>query len=66
MGEKYLVANTCVDRCGIRRTKQVVDGLPVYECPGCLSQWTDTKDAHQPTAYELAKKRVGQLLRTRR
>lgn len=47
MPEKYIVANTCEDRCGIIRTDEVVDGHPVYRCPGCDSRWYDTDEKPQ-------------------
>lgn len=40
----HLVANPCRDACGTVPTGDLLDGLPVYRCPGCESQWVESED----------------------
>lgn len=44
MPARYLVSNPCQDACGTITTDRVVDGAPVYLCPGCDSQWLETSE----------------------
>lgn len=47
MATRFLVANTCEDGCGIRKTGQTVEGAPVYRCPGCDSTWIELDERRQ-------------------
>lgn len=41
---RHLVANPCRDACGTVPTGELLDGLPVFRCPGCESQWVESED----------------------
>ena len=41
---RHLVSNPCLDACGTVNTGQLVDGAPVYRCPGCDSKWIEIAD----------------------
>lgn len=38
---RHLVANPCQDACGTLSTGQLLDGDPIYRCPGCDSEWVE-------------------------
>lgn len=58
MAVRFIEANTCQDACGIIKTRDRVEGAPVYRCPGCDSRWielnerTGEKDEAKPSALE--------------
>ncbi|WP_460769523.1 hypothetical protein [Mariniluteicoccus flavus] len=39
-----LAANPCLDRCAWRDTGDDRDGLPLFACEGCGSEWVRTED----------------------
>jgi len=41
MAARFLVSNPCEDACGTLDTDEVVEGAPVYVCPGCDSRWIE-------------------------
>lgn len=44
MPARYLASFRCQDACGTITTERVVDGAPVYRCPGCDSEWLETSE----------------------
>ena len=38
---RHLVANPCQDACGTLTTDRLLDGEPIYWCPGCDSEWVE-------------------------
>ncbi|MDF1489256.1 hypothetical protein [Tessaracoccus caeni] len=48
MSAKFLVTYPCQNECGAVKTGKVVDGDPVYECPGCGSEWIEITQLPQP------------------
>ncbi|GAB3705942.1 hypothetical protein [Mariniluteicoccus flavus] len=41
MPARYLVSHPCEDACSEITTDRLVDGAPVYRCPGCDSEWIE-------------------------
>lgn len=41
---RNLVANPCRDACGTVATGELLDGAPVFRCPGCDSTWVEVDD----------------------
>lgn len=51
MAARFLVSYPCQDACCEVITDQVVEGAPVYRCPGCDSEWielSERKRASEP------------------
>lgn len=44
MAARFLVSHPCEDACCEVMTDQVVDGAPVYRCPGCDSEWIELRE----------------------
>ena len=49
MAARWLESNPCEDACGTMVTDEVVEGAPVYACPGCDSRWIEL-DERTPEA----------------
>lgn len=41
MPARFLVTNPCQDACGTVQTDELVEGAPVYMCPGCDTRWIE-------------------------
>lgn len=58
MAARFIEAYTCEDACGIMKTKDEVEGAPVYRCPGCDSRWIElderTGEKNDPKAKKSA------------
>ena len=52
MPERFIVANTCQDRCVIQKTGADFEGCPVYRCPGCDSRWYDPEKKRPAKPYD--------------
>ena len=48
MSTRFLVTYPCQNECGAMKTAKVIDGEPVYECPGCGTEWIEIKDPPRP------------------
>lgn len=44
MAARFLVSRPCEDACCEIMTDQVVEGAPVYRCPGCDSEWIELRE----------------------
>ena len=44
MSARFLVTWPCQDACGTVTTDEVVEGAPVYACPGCDSRWIEERE----------------------
>lgn len=44
MAARFLVSHPCEDACCEVMTDQVVEGAPVYRCPGCDSEWIELRE----------------------
>ncbi|MFP5415855.1 MAG: hypothetical protein ACLGHZ_03105 [Actinomycetes bacterium] len=45
---RYLVSNACEDACATVTTERLVEGAPVYRCPGCDSEWIELDERRTP------------------
>ncbi|MCG6568415.1 hypothetical protein ACX1DX_11140 [Tessaracoccus sp. Y36] len=54
MSARFLTTWPCQDACGTIKTDELVEGAPVYRCPGCDTTWIElnerTEVAAQPGA----------------
>lgn len=41
MSARFLSLWPCQDACGTIKTDEVVEGAPVYRCPGCDTTWIE-------------------------
>lgn len=41
---RFLVSLPCQDACCEVMTDKVVEGAPVYRCPGCDSEWIELRE----------------------
>lgn len=41
MSARFLSTWPCQDACGTLRTDELVEGAPVYRCPGCDTTWIE-------------------------
>ena len=44
VGARFLVSFPCQDACCEVMTDKVVEGAPVYRCPGCDSEWIELRE----------------------
>lgn len=44
VGVRFLVSFPCQDACCEVMTDKVVEGAPVYRCPGCDSEWIELRE----------------------
>lgn len=44
MSARFLVTWPCQDACGTQKTDEVVEGAPVYRCPGCDTTWIELSE----------------------
>lgn len=56
---RHLVANPCQDACGTVNTGQLLDGAPIYRCPGCASEWVETPSGPPDGAPCTASRQTG-------
>lgn len=50
MAARFLVSHPCQDACGVMTTDEVVEGAPVYSCPGCDTRWIELGERTPPAA----------------
>ncbi len=48
MVARHLVSNPCQDACGTIQSDRLVEGAPVYRCPGCDSEWIELDERTAP------------------
>ncbi|WP_420176298.1 hypothetical protein [Luteococcus sp. OSA5] len=57
MPARFIESHPCQDGCGIIKTKDRVEGAPVYRCPGCDSRWIELNE--RSTEEQPDKRRLG-------
>lgn len=54
MAARFLHTFPCQDACGVLATEQVVEGAPVYRCPGCDTEWIELDERTEPPETDVA------------
>lgn len=50
MAARFLLSYPCEDACCEVMTDRIVEGAPVYRCPGCDSEWIELRERKAPNA----------------
>lgn len=59
MAARFLVSHPCQDACGVTGTDEVVEGAPVYSCPGCDTRWIELHERGTVTVPDAATPQEG-------
>ncbi|HHT12581.1 MAG TPA: hypothetical protein GX013_05370 [Propionibacterium sp.] len=53
MSARFLTSWPCQDACGTLKTDELVEGAPVYRCPGCDTTWIELDERTEPPHEEV-------------
>ncbi|MBB1482929.1 hypothetical protein H5392_03525 [Tessaracoccus sp. MC1865] len=67
MSARFLTTWPCQDACGTIKTDELVEGAPVYRCPGCDTTWIELNErtevaGQQTNRHATDRPRDGQLM----